>query len=60
MGVSMAIGLNVPNFIRGLDNNRIGCTKFYEECIKFCEGCTKGLKVHSRVENDLSSINTDP
>ena len=28
--------------IGGLENNRIGCTKF-------CEGCTKGSKVRSKV-----------
>ena len=43
------------------------CTKFNKRCTKSCkwcnkifQGCTKGLEVCSRVENDLSSINTDP
>ena len=46
MVVFVVIGLDVPNFIRGLDNNRIRCTKFYEKCTKFCEGCTKRSNVH--------------
>ena len=29
---------------------RLECTKFNEGCIKFCEGCTKGSKVNSKVE----------
>ena len=42
MGVLVAIGLDVQNFIRGSHYNRIGCTKF-------CEGCTKGSNMHSDV-----------
>ena len=33
-------------------NNKIGCTKFNERYTKFCEGCTKGSKVHSKVGID--------
>ena len=34
-------------------SNRIGCTKFNKGYTKFCEGCTKGSKVRSKVGIDL-------
>ena len=40
----------------GLGSNRIGCIKFYKGCTKFCEGCTKGSKVCSKVGIDPQSL----
>ena len=48
MGSKMKIMYH-PCLDRGLESNRIGCTKFNEGCTKFCEGCTKRSKVHSEV-----------
>ena len=33
----------------GLENDRIGCTKFNEGCTKFCKKCTKGSKLRFKV-----------
>ena len=40
----------------GLGITRLRCTKFNEGCIKFCEGCTNGLKVRSEVGIDTQSL----
>ena len=55
MGLKMKIMYH-PCLDRGLESNRIGCTKFNEGCTKFCKGCTKRSKVHSEVGIDPQSL----
>ena len=40
----------------GPRSTRLRCTKFNEGCTKFCEGCTKGLKMRCEVEIDPQSL----
>ena len=48
MGLKMKIMYH-PCLDRGLESNRIGCTKFNEGCTKFCEGCTKRSKLSFKI-----------
>ena len=54
---SLCYGFYGPSMLKwGYWNPSDRMYQFNEGCTKFCEGCTKGLKMHSEVGIDPQSL----